>query len=71
MRTLFHEKDMGFNVERFYGDITDLLAGVEEEEGYAVDRKWAGSEVRKVREKRTIEASYQSQGGWGCGRVAT
>ncbi|KAN0074765.1 Alpha/Beta hydrolase fold, partial [Tylopilus felleus] len=48
MRTLFRGKDMGFNVERFYGDIADLLAGVEEEEGYAIDRKRAGSEVRKV-----------------------
>lgn len=71
MHTLFHGKDMGFNAERFYGDITELLAGVEEEEGYVVDRKRAGSEVRKVREKRIIEAPYQSQGGWGCGCMAT
>ncbi|KAN0074689.1 Alpha/Beta hydrolase fold [Tylopilus felleus] len=71
MHTLFHGKDMGFNAERLYGDITELLAGIEEEEGYVVDRKRAGSEVRKVREKRTIEAPYQSQGGWGCGRMAS
>ncbi|KAN0088932.1 Alpha/Beta hydrolase fold [Tylopilus felleus] len=65
MHSLFRGKDMGFNAEKFYGGIADLLAGIEEEEGYVVDRKRAGSEVKEVRKKRTTEALHQSQGGWG------
>lgn len=55
MHAFIRGKDVGFSAERFYGGVADLLAGVEEEEGYVVDGRWVGWEGRKERKTRTME----------------
>ncbi|KAF8560202.1 alpha/beta-hydrolase [Imleria badia] len=54
-------RDVGFSTERFYGGVADLLAGVEEEEGYVVDGKWVGWEGREERKKRAMEALTRTE----------
>lgn len=48
-------KDVGFSAGRFYGGVADLLAGVEEEEGYVVDGRWVGWAGREERRKNATE----------------
>lgn len=55
MHALIRGKEVGFSPGRFYGGVADLLAGVEEEEGYIVDGKWVGWEGRGKRKQRTME----------------
>ncbi|KAI6026913.1 Alpha/Beta hydrolase protein [Pisolithus microcarpus] len=43
MRAAVHGKEVGFSAGRFYMGVADLLAGVEEEEGYVRDGVWVGS----------------------------
>ncbi|KAI6031594.1 Alpha/Beta hydrolase protein [Pisolithus microcarpus] len=43
MRAAVHGKEVGFSPGRFYLGVADLLAGVEEEEGYVKDGVWVGS----------------------------
>ncbi|KAI6097800.1 alpha/beta-hydrolase [Pisolithus sp. B1] len=43
MRAAVHGKEVGFSAGRFYLGVADLLAGVEEEEGYVRDGVWVGS----------------------------
>lgn len=47
MHTLIRGKDVGFSAGKFYGGVADLLAGVEEEEGYVVDGRWVGWEGKE------------------------
>lgn len=54
-------RDVGFSAERFYGGVADLLAGVEEEEGYVIDGKWVGWEGREERKKRAMEALTRAE----------
>ncbi|KAI6136458.1 Alpha/Beta hydrolase protein [Pisolithus sp. B1] len=46
MRAAVRGKEVGFSPGRFYLGVTDLLAGVEEEEGYVKDGVWVGSRGR-------------------------
>ena len=62
-------KDVGFSAERFYGGVADLLAGVEEEEGYVIDGKWVGWGDREGRKKRTVEAEAASDKAGGAGTI--
>ncbi|KAG6381025.1 Alpha/Beta hydrolase protein [Boletus reticuloceps] len=55
MHAFIHGKDIGFSVGRFYGGVADLLAGVEEEEGYVIDGKWVGWQGKEEK-MRTMEA---------------
>ncbi|KAF8846205.1 alpha/beta-hydrolase [Paxillus ammoniavirescens] len=50
-------KDVGFSAGRFYGGVADLLAGVEEEEGYVVDGQWVGWDGKEERKKASREAA--------------
>lgn len=56
MHAFIRGKDVGFSAERFYEGVADLLAGVEEEEGYVVDGKWVGWEGKEERKKGTMKA---------------
>lgn len=61
MHAFIRGKDVGFSAERFYGGIADLLAGVEEEEGYVVEGRWAGKEGKEERKKKTMEVFTRTE----------
>lgn len=61
MHAFIRGKDVGFSAERFYGGVADLLAGVEEEEGYVVDGRWVGWEGKEERKKRTMEVLTRTE----------
>jgi triacylglycerol lipase len=57
MHAFIRGKDVGFSAGRFYGGVADLLAGVEEEEGYVVDGQWVGWDGKEERKKASREAA--------------
>jgi triacylglycerol lipase len=61
MHAFIRGKEVGFSPGRFYGGVADLLAGVEEEEGYIVDGKWVGWEGKEERKKRTMEVLTRTE----------
>ncbi|KAI6118988.1 Alpha/Beta hydrolase protein [Pisolithus croceorrhizus] len=61
MRAAVRGKEVGFSPGRFYLGVADLLAGVEEEEGYVKDGVWVGSRGRvaltdEIRRRETVAA---------------
>ncbi|KAI6007154.1 Alpha/Beta hydrolase protein [Pisolithus albus] len=52
MRAAVRGKEVGFSPGRFYLGVADLLAGVEEEEGYVKDGVWVGSRGGLLRQTR-------------------
>ncbi|KAH7885954.1 alpha beta-hydrolase [Phlebopus sp. FC_14] len=52
MRAWVRGKEVGFSAGRFYSGVADLLAGVEEEEGYVVDGVWVGWEGKHGRKAK-------------------
>ncbi|KAH0838165.1 Alpha/Beta hydrolase protein [Lanmaoa asiatica] len=61
MHAFIRGKDVGFSAGRFYGGVADLLAGVEEEEGYVVDGQWVGWDGKEERKKRTMEGLTRTE----------
>ena len=61
MHAFIRGKDVGFSAEKFYGAVADLLAGVEEEEGYVVDGKWVGWEGKEEKKKTTMEVLTRTE----------
>ena len=60
MHAFIRGKDVGFSAGRFYGGVADLLAGVEEEEGYVVDGRWVGWEGKEERRKKTTGSTDEA-----------
>ncbi|KAI6047786.1 Alpha/Beta hydrolase protein [Pisolithus marmoratus] len=61
MRAAVRGNEVGFSPGRFYLGVADLLAGVEEEEGYVKDGVWVGSRgtatpTDKIRQQETAVA---------------
>ncbi|KAI6104078.1 alpha/beta-hydrolase [Pisolithus croceorrhizus] len=61
MRAAVRGKEVGFSPGRFYLGVADLLAGVEEEEGYVKDGVWVGSKgmvalTDEIRRRETVAA---------------
>ncbi|KAF9244533.1 Alpha/Beta hydrolase protein [Melanogaster broomeanus] len=63
MHAFIRGKDVGFSPGRFYGGVADLLAGVEEEEGYVVDGQWVGSEGREERKQKVLKEAARAEEG--------
>lgn len=61
MHAFIRGKDVGFSAEKFYGAVADLLAGVEEQEGYVVDGKWVGWEGKEERKKTAMEVLTRTE----------
>jgi len=58
MKAAVQGSEVGFSPGRFYLGVGDLLAGVEEEQGYVKDGLWIGPEGRKA----TLEDSMRRYG---------
>lgn len=61
MHAFIRGNDIGFSAERFYGGVADLLAGVEEEEGYVVDGRWVGWKGREESKRVTTEVLTRTE----------
>lgn len=61
MHAFIRGKDVGFSAGKFYGGVADLLAGVEEDEGYVVDGRWVGWEGREERRKKPMESLTRTE----------
>ncbi|KAF9229090.1 alpha/beta-hydrolase [Gyrodon lividus] len=61
MHAFIRGKDVGFSAGRFYGGVADLLAGVEEEEGYVIDGHWVGWEGKEERKKEALREAASAE----------
>lgn len=63
MHAFIRGRDVGFSAGRFYGGVADLLAGVEEEEGYVIDGRWVSWQGKEERKKKTMEVLTRAEEG--------